>query len=305
MTMTAWVSRFAFAIIVGAAMAGAPMVRAGAADMPPLGRKTLIYTHGPWGAGLVTTGVVQAMLKRLGYDVELKLVDVGLAYQALGGGKAELFSSAYLPGQQQYLNAQAGKIDILSVSYGPVPGGLMVPAYAPASTIEDLKRPEIQKVFNGKIVGIDAGAGVMAQAKRVIEQYGLGFELMPSSDAAMAASFKAAYDKKEPIIVTGYCPHYLCALYDVKFLEDTKGIYPWSQDYHLVRSGFRADFPRAAAYLARSTLTADSVSKMLKWMETEKIKPEQAAARFVEQNPELVWYWIGDLVEGVQKPPTL
>jgi glycine betaine/proline transport system substrate-binding protein len=305
MTMTARVSRIAFAMTVGAALAWAPIAGAGAGDMPPLGQKKLIYTHGPWGAGLVTTGVVQAMLKRLGYDVELKLVDVGLAYQALGSGKAELFSSAYLPGQQQYLNAQAGKIDILSVSYGPVPGGLMVPAYAPAASIEDLKKPEIQKAFNGKIVGIDAGAGVMVQAKRVIEQYGLNFELMPSSDAAMAASFKAAYDKKEPIIITGYCPHYLCALYDVKFLEDSKGIYPWSQDYHLVRQGFRTDFPRAAAYLARSTLTADSVSKMLKWMETEKIKPEQAAERFVEQNPELVWYWIGDLVEGVPKPPKL
>jgi ABC-type proline/glycine betaine transport system substrate-binding protein len=44
---------------------------------------------------------------------------------------------------------------------------------------------------------------------------------------------------------------------------------------------------------------------MLKWMETEKLKPEQAAERFVSQNPELVWYWIGDLVEGMQKPGNL
>lgn len=305
MTMTGWLSRLMLALVASAAMAAATISDAGAADPPPLGQKKIIYTHGPWGAGLVTTNVVQMMLKRIGYDVELKLVDVGLAYQALASGKAELFSSAYLPGQQQYMNAHAGKIDILSVSYGPVPGGLMVPAYVGAATIEDLKKPEIQKLFGGKITGIDAGAGIMVQAKSVIEQYGLNFELVPSSDAAMAASFKAAYDKKEPIIVTGYCPHYLCALYDVKFLEDSKGIYPWSQDYHLVRPGFRTDFPRATAYLARSTLTADSVSKMLKWMESEKLKPEQAAERFIAQNPELVWYWIGDLAEGVQKPPKL
>jgi len=117
-----------------------------AADMPPLGQKKIIYTHGPWGSGLVTTNVVQMMLKRLGYDVELKLVDVGLAYQALASGKAEIFSSAYLPGQQQYLNAQAGKIEIFSVSYAPVPGGLMVPAYVPANTIEDLKKPDPEVV---------------------------------------------------------------------------------------------------------------------------------------------------------------
>jgi len=287
---------FLFATVNSLAIAG---------EIPPLGQKKIVYTHGPWGAGLVTTYVVQTMLKRLGYEVELKLVDVGLAYQALASGKAEIFSSAYLPGQQQYMNAQAGKIDIISVSYSPVPGGLMVPSYVPISTIEDLKKPEIQKLFGGKIVGIDAGSGVMVQARSVIEKYDLNYELVPSSDAAMAASFKAAYDKKEPIIVTGYCPHYLCALYNVKFLEDSKGIFPWSQDYHLVRLGFRTDFPRAAAYLARSSLTAESVSKMLKWMESEKLTPEQAAERFISENPDLVWYWIGDLVEGVQKPPNL
>lgn len=276
-----------------------------AQDVPPLGQKKIIYTHGPWGSGLITTLIGQAMLKRIGYDVDLKLVDVGLAYQALASGKAEIFSSAYLPGQQQYLNAQAGKIDILSVSYGPVPGGLMVPSYVPVDSIADLKKPEIQKLFGGKIVGIDAGAGIMVQAKRVIDEYGLNFELLPSSDAAMATAFKAAYDKKEPIVITAYCPHYLCALYNVKFLEDGKGIYPAAQDYHIVRKGFRADFPRATVFLARFTLTADKVSKALQWMESEKLKPEVAAERLVEQNPELVWYWIGDLAPGMQKPAKL
>src|SRR6185312_1698805 len=279
--------------------------QARAAEAPPLGKQKIIYAYGPWGAGLVTSNVVAQMLKRLGYDVDMKLVDVGLAYQALASGKAELFSSAYLPGQQQYLNAHPGKIDILSVSYTPVPGGLMVPSYVNVSTIEDLKKPEVRQLFGGKIVGIDAGSGVMVQAKKAIDEYGLQFDLVPSSDAAMAAAFKGAYEKKQPIVVTGYCPHYLCALYNVKFLEDSKGIYPFSQDYHIVREGFRTDYPRAARFLERAALGADSVSKMLKWMQTEKIKPEAAAARFIEQNPDLVWYWIGDLAEGVKKPANL
>ena len=276
-----------------------------AQDVPPLGQKKIIYTHGPWGSGVSVTQIGATMLKRIGYDVELKLVDVGLAYQALASGKAEIFSSAYLPGQHQYLNAQAGKIEVMSVSYGPVPGGLMVPAYVPASTIADLKKPEIQKMLGGKIIGIDAGAGVMVQAKKAIDQYGLNFERVPSSDAAMSAAFNSAYDKKEPIVIISYCPHYLCALYDVKFLEDDKGIYGQSQDYHLVRKGFRTDFPRAATFLARFTLTSDKVSKMLQWMETDKIKPEAAAERFIKANPELVWFWIGDLADGVEKPATL
>src|SRR5260221_5762024 len=168
-------------------------------DYPPLGSPKIVYTHGTWAAGLVTTDVAVAMLKRLGYEVDAKLVDVGLAYQALASGKADIFSSAYLPGQQKYLNAQAGKVEILSVSYTPVPGGLMVPSYVPVNTIDELKKPDVQKMFDGKIVGIDAGAGIMVQAKKAISEYGLDFELVPSSDAAMASAFKAAYDKKQPI----------------------------------------------------------------------------------------------------------
>ncbi len=274
-------------------------------DYPPLGSPKIVYTHGTWAAGLVTTDVAVAMLKRLGYEVDAKLVDVGLAYQALASGKADIFSSAYLPGQQKYLNAQAGKVEILSVSYTPVPGGLMVPSYVPVNTIDELKKPDVQKMFDGKIVGIDAGAGIMVQAKKAISEYGLDFELVPSSDAAMAAAFKAAYDKKQPIIITSYCPHYLCALYNVKFLEDTKGIYLPAQDYHIVRLKFRTDFPRATAFFSRFTLSGANVSKMLQWMESEKLTADAAADRFIEQNPELVWYWIGDLAPNMQKPKTL
>ena len=98
--------------LVGAILGLAGSLDAFAQEVPPLGQKKIIYTHGPRGSGIAVTQIGAAMLKRIGYDVELKLVDVGLAYQALGSGKAEIFSSAYLPGQHQYLNAQAGKIEI-------------------------------------------------------------------------------------------------------------------------------------------------------------------------------------------------
>lgn len=302
MKLLARLSTIGFAmVLLGATLA----TRSSADDFPAVGKPKIIYTHGTWGAGLVTTDVAIAMLKRLGYQVEQKLVDVGLAYQAMASGKADIFSSAYLPGQQKYLNAQAGKVEILSVSYTPVPGGLMVPSYVPVNKIEDLKKPDVQKLFDGKIVGIDAGAGIMVQAKKAIADYGLDYELVPSSDAAMSAAFKAAYDKKQPIIVTSYCPHYLCALYNVKFLEDTKGIYPSAQDYHVVRANFRTDFPRATAFLSRFTLSGESVSKMLQWMESDKISAEAAANKFIEQNPELVWYWTGDLAPDMKKPSSL
>lgn len=267
--------------------------------------KTITYVHGPWSQSLFVTHVGRLMLERLGYRVEMKLLDTALVYQALASGKADLFSSSYLPGQQAYFNRNPGKLDIISMSYGPTPGGLMVPAYVPVNSIEDLKKPEVKKMFGGKIIGIDAGAGVMRQTEAAIKKYDLDMELVPSSAVAMLATFKAAYDKKEPILIVHNCPHYVCALYSVKFLEDPKQAYGAARDMHVARIGFRNDFPDAAKAIARITVFSDQLSEALVWMENEKIDAETAAKRFIERNPDLVWYWIGDLDKKAQIPESL
>src|SRR5260370_20591168 len=93
LTMTPIIRRFGRGVgLVGAMLGVAGLPQAFAQDLPPLGQKKIIYMHGPWGSGLIVTHIGAAMLKRIGYDVELKLVDVGLAYQAMASGKAELFS---------------------------------------------------------------------------------------------------------------------------------------------------------------------------------------------------------------------
>jgi len=77
------------------------------------------------------------------------------------------------------------------------------------------------------------------------------------------------------------------------------------RNFHVERRGFRSDFPRATALLARLTLHVDQLSKMILVMSEEKVKPEAAAKQCVERNPELVYYWVGDLVPGFAKPATL
>ena len=82
----------------------------------------------------------------------------------------------------------------------------MVPGYVDINSIEELKNPEVMASLGGKILGIDAGAGLMMQTKEVMAAYEIPAELVTSSGAAMAAAFKTAYEKNEPIVVTGWCP---------------------------------------------------------------------------------------------------
>jgi ABC-type proline/glycine betaine transport system substrate-binding protein len=275
------------------------------AEAPPLGKDKLTIAHASWSSSLGITMLGKLLLEKIGYKVDLKQLDTGLIYQSLSTGSVDVFFSAWLPGQQSYLNKLGNKLDLISMAYGPAPGGLAVPAYVPVNSIEDLKKPDVAAMFGGKIVGIDAGSGIMIKAKAVQAAYGLNMELITSSGAAMAAAFKSAYENKQPIVVTGWCPTAMCALYGLKFLEDPKKIFGETRNWHVARLGFRSDYPRALALLSRFTLVETQLSKMLVWIESEGVKPEVAAARFVDENPDLIWYMIGDLAPDMAKPNVL
>jgi glycine betaine/proline transport system substrate-binding protein len=240
-------SRFCGAAIATFMLTGPSL----AADPPPLGKPEIVYAHAAWSSSRILYAVGKQLLEKIGYKVTDKVLDTGIIYTSLASGQVDLFSSSWLPGQQSYLNKYGDKLELISFSIVPVPGGLMVPSYVNANSIEDLKKPDIAKQFDGKIVGIDAGSGIMMGTKKVIDEYQLPLQAVPSSDAAMSAAFKAAYEQHKPIVVTGWCPHILCAVYNVKFLEDPKNIYGAARDLNVVRSGFRMDFPRATAFLSR------------------------------------------------------
>lgn len=180
----------------------------------------------------------------------------------------------------------------------------MAPAYVSISSIEDLKKPDVKKRFGGKIIGIDAGAGIMLTTEKVIKDYGLNYELVQGSTATMEAAFRSAVEKGEWIVVTGWCPTAMCAKYDLKFLQDPKQIYKRYQNFHVVRLGFQNDFPRATIFLSRFTLPQSRVSEMIVWVDGGMTN-EQAAQRFMEQDPEVVWYWVGDLIPNFPKPASL
>ena len=271
----------------------------------PLGNTTIVYAHASWSSSRMLYALSRTLLEKIGYKVENKVLDTGIIYASLAAGQVGVFSSAWLPGQQSYVNKFGDKLDILSFSVVPAPGGLMVPSYMPISSIEDLKREDVAKQLDGKIMGIDAGAGISLGTKKVIEQYGLPLQLVYSSDAAMSTAFKAAYQQKKPIVITGWCPHVICALYDVKLLDDPKKIYGQNQNLNIVSTNFRAQHPRAAAFLSRYTMTDKQLSQMLAWVDVDKMTDAQAVDRFIKENEALIWYMTAGLSPDIKKPASL
>lgn len=143
-----------------------------------------------------------------------------------------------------------------------------------------------------KIIGIDPGAGIMKATAKAIEDYGLtNWELVEGSGAAMTAALKKAYDDQEPIIVTGWTPHWMFAKFDLKYLEDPKGVYGKDENIHTItRDGLKDELPDAYKVLDQFNWTSDDMSAVMVLIE-DGMKEDEAAAKWVEENADKVAEW--------------
>lgn len=162
----------------------------------------------------------------------------------------------------------------------------------------DQTASSIGKSVNYEIIGIDPGAGVMEATERVLEEYGLDeWKLRSGSSAAMTAALKKAYDKEEPIIVTGWSPHWKFSKFDLKYLSDSKLVYGESENIHTIaRNGLEADHPNAYQILNQFFWTEEDMNDVMVMIE-DGTEPEDAAREWIENNSDAVAEW----TEGVEK----
>lgn len=146
--------------------------------------------------------------------------------------------------------------------------------------------------MNYQITGIEAGAGVFKATENAIEEYGLeGWEVQASSSGAMATALGEAYEKEEPIIVTGWSPHWKFAKYDLKYLDDPKGVFGGEESIHtFVRKGLEEDMPEAYQVLDKFHWTTDDMEAVMLDI-SNGMSPEEAAGKWVEENAEKVAEW--------------
>ena len=82
--------------------------------------------------------------------------------------------------------------------------------------------------INYTVTGIDAGAGIMASTQKALSAYGLtkaNWQLQTSSTAAMTSTLDKAIRHQQPIVITGWQPHWMFSKYPIKFLkEDRKSV---------------------------------------------------------------------------------
>ena len=148
------------------------------------------------------------------------------------------------------------------------------------------------------ITGIEPGAGITGQAINTLEEYENleGWELQESSTAGMIGSLDTAIKNEEPIIVTGWNPHWKFSAYDLKYLEDPKGTFGGSENINtLVRKGLEEDMPDAYKILDRFNWEPQDMEAVM--FDAQEVSFEEAANNWIEKNPDKVAQW----TEGIEK----
>jgi len=243
-----------------------------------------------WDDCIASTYVMKNVLANEGYDVEITSVDAGVMWSGIAQGDFDFMVAAWLPGtHKNYWKEFKDQVVDLGPNFEGAKIGLVVPDYVTIDSIDELNN--VKDKFGGVITGIEPGAGIMQATEEAITEYGLDFELNDSSSAAMAASLERAISNEDWIVVTGWNPHWKFAKFDLKYLEDPKGVYGGEEHINTVaRQGLEEDMPGVYSIADNFYWTSEELGPVMVDIK-EGMTPDEAAQKFIENNQELVSDW--------------
>ena len=279
--------------LLAAGCGGATSETASSDGEAPAADKSAKLTYVNWAEGVAYTHVAKVVLEDMGYEVEITSADVGPAYTAVAQGEYDAYMECWPNLHQDYLGKFEGDLVSLGNVYEGTATGLAVPTYVTIDTLEELK-DNVDK-FDGKITGIDAGAGMMKKTENeLIPAYDMDIELLASSGPAMTAALKDAVENEEWIVVTTWKPHWMWGRWDLKFLEQSEDKMIWDEgDIEIIgRVGLEEDKPELAQFLKNFYFTDAQLSDLMLKVEESDEDVLVVARQWVADHPDVVASWI-------------
>ncbi len=246
-----------------------------------------------WDSEIASTHVVAALIEdSLGHDVNLTSVDAGPMWMGIGRGDFDAIVAAWLPvTHEAYLAETEEDIVNLGPNLEGAKLGWVVPEYVTINSIEEL--PDYVDEFDGEVIGIDPGAGLMAASENVLEEYDLeNYTLVSGSDAAMTAALERAIEREEWIVVTGWTPHWKFAAHDLKYLDDPRGVL--GEEEHIstiVTPELEEKAPDVYKFLDNFFWTPEDMAEVMMMIQNG-MEPYDAAREWIAENPDKVSQWI-------------
>lgn len=253
-----------------------------------------------WADAEFVTKLAQQLIEtRTDHAVELQMAAIGIQYQGVANGDLDAMMMAWLPDSQaDYWQRFQDDVDDLGTIYDGARLGWVVPDYVPRAqlaSIADLQKPVVQEKLDGRIQGIDPGAGIMQLSEKTLDAYDLreDYRLTSASGAAMTAALKRAVEDHQWIVVTGWTPHWMMGRWNLRFLADPENALGKPQHVDvLARKGFANDYPQVAAMLENMYIPLDELQKAM--YDAQNTSTQAAVERFIESHAKRVDGWFSD-----------
>lgn len=242
-----------------------------------------------WTGQVLSANIAGAVLKKMGYNVELVIAGALPQLAAIAEGELDMNPEMWDNSvTDAYTNGVASGDIVVPGPLGLQPReGWLYPPYM-AELCPGL--PDYKALFdcaqafgnaetfpNGRLVGYPADWGTRDQD--IVNAIGLPFKVVPGgSEGAMIAELKGAIAAKEPILMTFWQPHWLFAQEDLNWVEwnkidgecieetqakDTACGFAQAHVLKIQSRGFAGKWPAAAAMMAKFTLSNEEQNAMI------------------------------------------
>lgn len=252
-------------------------------------------------AGFDDTNAVTALwsvlLEEKGYTVKANSLDLGAAFAGIAKGDIDGYLNAWLPStHQSFVEKYSDKLDVLEESF--FDGNrlvLAVPNFVEENTISELVQNADK--YDNKIIGIEAGSGLMKLLPGVLEKYNAQdkFTIVEGSTPAALAALKDGIDKQKPVVNASWQPYWVFASLPIKALEDDLQAWPAPDGSHpVVSKQFSEKHPEIREWLANSKLTGEQFTELILAVNEAKDNPNDGAKKWLEtpENRQTVDSWM-------------
>jgi glycine betaine/proline transport system substrate-binding protein len=242
----------------------------------------------------VVGGIVQEVLERDLYKVEVTSGSHGEVFPKLGSGAVDILAAAWLPDAHASLYAKVKDVTFtIGELYGTARFYWAVPDYVPADlvrSIDDLKKPDVAARMDKRIRGIGAASGLMIGAAKMRDAYGLGsagYEVIPGEAKDWIDNFKQALREERWLVMPLWQPQWLNAAYKIRVLDEPKGIYGAGDTAVLLgHQSLKGKLAQSTLdRLAGVRLSIDAVTQMDLWVNVGGLTPRAAARKWLLANP--------------------
>lgn len=285
----------------------------------------IILTLHDWSSQLVNTKVMGNILERAGYNVEYIPADYIAQFAGLKSGDLHLAMEIWATTGREALESAVatGKVENVGALGAEAVEEWWYPLYmkercpglpdwnALRDCADEFSTPETAP--SGRYIGAPVTWGGFDEER--VEALGLDFEVVHAgTDAALIAELESAYQRKAPVILWLWTPHWSHLKYEGEFVEFP----PYSDEcysdpkvgpnpelaydcgkprgpiWKAAWSGLKDKWPGAHKIISRYQVSNEDISSMYAMVELEGLSADEAAEKWMSQNEDVWSKWISE-----------